>query len=314
MSGLTLVTGATGFVGSHAAEALAGAGHRLRCTVREGSDLRWLREVDAGTARADLRDGSAVERVLEGVDRVVHAAGVTRAASPGLYRQVNVEGTVRLAEAAARRGVRRFVFVSSLAARGPDDADGPVSAYGASKREAERRLEGLRGDMEVVVLRPGGVYGPRDEDLLPLFRMAERGWLAVPAGGRLLQPIYATDVASAVRHAAEEGGFGPHELAGNEPHAWDELAAALEAALGRRIRVVPLPALLLVAAGAVSEAAGRVAGRPARLDRRRARDLARHQWTCDPGPAERELGWQPEVGLREGLTRTADWYRRVGWI
>ncbi len=314
MTGVTLVTGATGFVGSHAAEALAAAGHELRCTVRASSDLRWIRELEVETARADLRDGAALEGVLEGVDRVVHLAGVTRASRPGLFREVNVEGTVRLAEAAARAGVRRFVFVSSLAARGPDGADGPVSAYGASKREAERRLAEREGEMEVVVLRPGGVYGPRDVDLLPLFRMASRGWLVVPAGGHRLQPVYATDVAAAVRAAAERGGFGPHALAGEGLHAWDEVTAALEAAVGRRVRAVPLPGAVMVAAGAAAEAVARLTGKAPELDRRRARDLARHRWTCDPGPAQEALGWRPEVGLWDGVSRTATWYRRAGWI
>lgn len=314
MTGVTLVTGATGFVGSHAAEALAAAGHDLRCTVRQTSDLRWIRELDVDTVRADLRDAAALEGVLEGVDRVVHVAGVTRAARPEHFREVNVEGTVRLAEAAARRGVRRFVYVSSLAARGPDGAGAPVSAYGTSKREAERRLAAMEGQMEVVVLRPGGIYGPRDVDLLPLFRMASRGWLVVPTGGGRLQPVYVTDVADAVRQATSSGGFGPHALAGEGRHAWDEVTIGLEAALGRRVRTIPLPGAVMVAVGAAAEAVGRLTGKAPELDRRRARDLARHQWTCDPEPAEEALGWRPGVELREGLSRTASWYRRVGWI
>lgn len=314
VTGVTLVTGATGFVGSHVAEALDATERRLRCTVRESSDLRWIQGLEVETVRADLRDPAALDGVLQDVDRVVHVAGVTRAPRPDLYHEVNVEGTLRLAEAASAAGVGRFVFVSSLAARGPDGGEGPVSAYGASKREAERRLAALEGEMAVVVLRPGGVYGPRDVDLLPLFRMASRGWLVVPAGGGSIQPIYVTDVAGAVLAAVEEGGFGPHALAGEGQHAWDELTTALEAAVGRRVSAIPLPGAVLVAAGAAAEAVGRLTGKAPALDRRRARDLARHQWTCDPEPAEEALGWRPVVELREGLSRTAAWYRRAGWI
>lgn len=314
MSGVTLVTGATGFVGSHTAESLAGAGHELRLTVRESSDLRWIRDLEAETVRADLLDPGALEGVLEGVDLVVHVAGVTRVPRPELFRRVNVEGTARLAEASARAGVGRFVFVSSLAARGPDGAEGPVSAYGESKREAERRLEAMDAPMEIVVLRPGGVYGPRDVDLLPLFQAASRGWLLVPRGGGRLQPIYVSDVAAAVRSAVAQGDFGPHPLAARGVHGWDEVTAAMEAAMGRRIRAIPLPGALMVAAGAAAEAVGRLLRRPPDLDRRRARDVAFHQWTCDPRPSEEALGWRPEVDLREGLARTASWYRDVGWI
>lgn len=319
MNGPILLTGATGFVGSHAAEALREAGAELRCTVRASSDLRWLDGLEAETVTADLRDRDALGRALEGVATVVHVAGVTRAPGPDLYRRVNVEGTGRLARAAARRGVRRFVFVSSLAARGPDGADGPTSAYGRSKREAEERLaDAPEGEVppEIVVLRPGGVYGPRDTDLLPLFRMARKGWLPVPTGARSLQPIYASDAASAVTAAAagDAPGFGPWPLVERASHPWRTVAGALEEALGRPVRTFPVPSAALVAAGAVAEAAGRLTGTTPRLDRRRARDLARHGWTADPGPSEEALGWRPEVALPEGLRRTAAWYREREWL
>lgn len=319
MTGPILLTGATGFVGSHAAEALAGAGAGLRCTVRASSDPRWIRGLEVETVQADLRDPDALAGALEGVGVVVHVAGITRAPGSAAYRRVNVEATARLAGAAARRGVRRFVFVSSLAARGPDGAKGPVSAYGRSKREAEERLTGAaEGEVppETVVLRPGGVYGPRDDDLLPLFRMAGRGWLPVPTRGRELQPVYAADVASAVRAAAlgPAPGLGPWPLVGRSAHPWSEMAAAMEEALGRPVRTFPVPSFALVAAGALSETVGRLTGTTPRLDRRRARDLARHRWTADPAPSEQALGWRPEVGLAEGLRRTAEWYEERGWL
>lgn len=317
MSGSVLLTGATGFVGSHVAERLLDAGADLRCTVRPSSDRRWIRGLGLETVTADLRDPDAVERALDGVGTVVHVAGVTRAPGPELYRRVNVEGTLRLARAAAGRGVGRFVFVSSLAARGPDGAGGPVSAYGRSKREAEERLA-AGGDVppEVVALRPGGVYGPRDTDLLPLFRAARKGWLPVPTGASRLQPVFADDVASAVRAAADghAPAFGPWPLVERESHAWSAVAEAMSAALGRPVRTFPIPSALMVAAGALSEVAGRLTGTATRLDRRRARDLARHAWTADPAPSEEALGWRPEVALPEGLRRTADWYRKREWL
>lgn len=314
--GPTLVTGATGFVGGHAAEALREAGHRLRFTVRPRSDTRWLRGLGGETVTADLGDREALERAVAGASTVVHAAGLTSAPRPALFRAVNVEGTVRLARAARRAGVARFVFVSSLSAAGPEGRDGPVSAYAASKREAERALRRLEGEMEVVALRPGGVYGPRDTDLLPLFRAAARGWLPVPAGGASLQPIYASDVASAVVRAAgpSAAGFGPHALAQQERHGWEDVRRALEEELGRRVRRLPIPPALFVAAGAVAELVGRLVGRRPVLDRRRARDVARHRWTCDPGPAMEALGWRPEVSLPEGVRRTARWYAGAGWL
>lgn len=328
VAGVTLVTGATGFVGSHAAEALVEAGHDVRCTVRASSDLRWIRDLDVERVELDLADPARLPGALEDVRTVVHAAGVTRAAHPGVFRRVNVEGTLTLARAARDAEVERFVFVSSLAARGPDGADGPVSAYGRSKHAAEaglrapprRRTRGAGGarrggDLSVVVLRPGGVYGPRDTDLLPLFRMASRGWLAAPTGGSLLQPLYVGDAARAILRAAEgDAPFGPWPLAEAGRYGWDEVVDGLAAALGRRVRRVPVPGGLFVAAGAVAEAAARVRDRPPDFDRRRARDLARHAWSCDPRPSEEALGWRPRIPLPVGLGRTAAWYREAGWL
>jgi nucleoside-diphosphate-sugar epimerase len=343
-----LLTGATGFVGSHVAERLSGRGHGLRCTVRASSDLRWLEGLDVETAEVDLADGEGLGAALEGVGRVVHVAGVTRAPREEVFRRVNVEGTRRLAEASLRAGVRRFVFVSSLAARGPDGEDGPVSAYGRSKRAAERSLlrtagataddgrpeaaggegpaagtprdpAGPAGDvdpMQVVVLRPGGVYGPRDTDLLPLFRLARSGWFPLVPSSGTVQPIYVADLAEAVVAATvgEAPGPGPWPLAARGRHRWSDLAEGIGEALGRPVRTFPVPAPVLLAAGAAAELAARATGRPPDFDRRSARDLARNQWTCDPSPSEAALGWEAEVALGEGLERTVRWYRREGWL
>lgn len=319
-----LITGATGFIGSRIAAAYAATDRPLRCTVRASSDTRWIDDTRAELAQADVTDPGALRPALEGVGLVVHAAGVTAAASEDVFYEVNTEGTLNLAKASAEAEVDRFVFVSSLAARGPDRQgaepgarapDAPESVYGMSKLAAEERLRGFTDEMEVTVLRPGGVYGPRDEDLLPLFRMAERGFLLLPASETLLQPVYVGDVARVAVLAGEDrAGFGPFPVVDEHRYGWDEVADALGEAAGRSLRVFRLSPRLFTGAAALAEWGARFLGRAPDFDRRRARDLAHHRWTADPASTEEALGWRPQVALPEGTSRTARWYREHGWL
>lgn len=324
MPGRTLVTGSTGFVGGHITRAFSEAGHTVRCAVRATSTTVHLDDLPVERVPLDLREPKGLERAVDGMDLVVHAAGITRARRPDDYREINAEGTRRLAAASTDAGVRRFVLISSLAARGPDGSsesgeDRPVGAYGRSKLEAEANLRDFGGRMEIVVLRPAAVYGPRDTDLLPLFRMARAGWLAMPDGALPLQPVYADDVAAAALAAAgapasAPAGFGPFPVAEPSSYTWWDVLGLLEGVLGRRVRPVRLPAVAFTLAGGAGERVAKLLGRVPVFDRRRARDLAAHAWTCDVRGTGEALGWRARVPLAEGLERTASWYRKAGWL
>ena len=317
-----LLTGGSGFLGGHLAEALVAGGHRVTASVRRTSDTRRLDRLELRKVELDLGAEDRAEDRLEaaaalaGCDAIVHCGALTRARNESEFMAVNAAGTLRLGRAAAKAGVGRFVFISSLAARGPDGASGPVSPYGRSKADAEAGLASIPGPMEVTVLRPGGVYGPWDFDLLPLFRLAARGWTAIPRSHAPLQPVYVADVVSAVLAALEAAPAPlPLPIAAAERHSWRALASALMAAVDRPGRVVRLPSALWLAAGALSELASRLTGSPPAFDRRRARDLSAYAWTCDIESSRRHLDpWRPRVGIEEGLARTAEWYRRRGWL
>ena len=311
-----LITGATGFVGSHVAQAFVEAGYEVRIGARASSDPRWISDLHAERVPLDVSgDPEYISRAVRNVDTVAHAAGITRAKRAGEYYAVNAGGARRLAVAAFRAGVRRFVLVSSLAARGPDGRGHPASDYGWSKLEAERHLRSLDGRMETVVLRPAAVYGPRDTDLLPLFRLAHAGWLPVPSGAAPLQPVYAEDVARAVLAAAREpAGFGPFPVAENRRYGWPDVVAGLRKVFRRPVRAVRLPAAAFVLAGRAAERSARPFSAVPLFDERRARDLALNAWTCDVSGSEKALGWGARVPLVEGLERTATWYGQAEWL
>jgi nucleoside-diphosphate-sugar epimerase len=312
----TLVTGATGFLGSHVAAAWLEAGHDVRYTRRATSDARWLEGLDVESVEWDVRDTEGLRAALRDIDTVVHVAGVTRAPQKADYFQVNATGSARLAEAAVKAGVSRFVLVSSLAARGPDGGDGPVSAYGQSKRRGEELVRLFEEKMEIVVLRPGGIYGPRDSDLFPLFEMAGKGWLVAPAGSPPLQPVYVSDVArlTVAAGTGEYAGLGPYSVAEEGEYRWREVRDGLASALNRSVRMVWLPKTVFISAGVIAEGVARLTRQDPRLDRRNAVDLSRHGWTCDTTASRDAFAWQAEVRLPEGLALTAEWYRRVGWL
>ena len=311
------LTGGTGFLGSHLAEGLVAAGHRVFASIRATSDTRWIDPLQLETTTVDLSaaDPAALAAELEGVDAVVHCGGLTRARTADEFMAVNADGTGHLVAAAIDAGVRRFVFVSSLAARGPDGAGGPISPYGRSKAEAETRLLDRSADIEVVIIRPGGVYGPRDSDLLPMFELARKGLVVVPRSPNPLQPVYVSDVVSATV-ATLTSPVPPDALpiAHHALHPWTSLAAALENAIGRDTRTVRVPPGVFWGVGLLSELGSLVTRKPAAMDRRRARDMSVHRWTCDIGPTREVLGWSPRIDIDQGLARTASWYREQGWL
>lgn len=309
-----LLTGATGFIGSHIAEALVQQGRQVRCLLRASSSPRYL---PAGVEQrvAALDDDRGLVQALRSSDTVIHLAGVTRVRHALEYFRVNVTGTAALARAAERSGVRRFILISSLAARGPDGISAPVSLYGASKLAAEQVLQGYSGAFEVVILRPAGVYGPRDQDFLPLFQLARRGFSVASSSNSALQLLHAADLAQACLRALDSAVPQiPLPLASPEVIYQRMLAQFLERIVGRRVRQLILPPSVFELAGLSVESLSRLVGQAPRFDRRRARDIARYSYTCETNPAAQALGWSATLGLQDGLRQTYDWYLKAGWL
>ncbi len=316
-----LLTGGTGFLGSHVAELLVEAGHDVRATIRPTSDTRWLDPLPIETVVADLEDPGRLAAALDGISDVMHVGGVTVASDPAVFDRVNAAGTAALAAAAGRAGIERFVLISSLAARGPDGSDGPVGRYGRSKHGGETRLTELAAagaaPPALRILRPGGIYGPRDSDMLALFRMGARGFLVLPTIKGRLQPVYVRDVAKAALRALETADrteTPPLPVVDDRVYTWSDVGEALAAALGRGTRIIRVPPAAFFAAGAAAEFAAKLTGGTPAFDRRRARDLTRRTFTSDIERTRRALGWTPETSLRAGMAATVEWYREHGWL
>lgn len=326
-SGAILVTGASGFVGSHLVERLLEAGFAVRALVRPSSDVAHLAELGVERVVGTLDDLPALVQAVSGADAVLHLAAVTGARSQAEYDRVNRDGTRLLVQAmlTASPCPRRLVLLSSLAAVGPS-ADGrpvtagntprPLTAYGRSKLAGEAETLALQGRAEVVVLRAPAVYGPRDRELLRFFRLARLGVLAVPGGPeRYVQLIHVADLADAlVRAVTAPGAAGIHHVADPQPYAWTQIVRWVGEAVGRRGIMIPVPGWMVRTAAVASEAAARLRGGATVFNREKVTELLAPAWLADTTSAERVLGFRTRISLREGLADTARWYRAHGWI
>ncbi len=322
-----LITGATGFVGSHVAQSVAGRVPTIRALVRPGGRANNLEQYGFQTVTGSLEDTASVSRAVEGADVVVHMAAATRAGSEAEFERVNAQGTRAVVNAIreARNPPRRLIYLSSLAAAGParngqpvqpNDVPAPLTAYGRTKLEGERICAELNSFCEVVVLRPPPVYGPRDRDLYEFFRLANWGLIVVPTGPpRLVQLVHAADLARAVALAATAiQARGVYHIAEPRAYLWDEVGRLIARAVDRRTRLVRVPAALIMAGGALTEAAGKLIGKPSIFSRDKAREVLAPGWLCETEAARNALGFQAEIPLDRGLMETAQWYRAHGWL
>lgn len=302
------ITGATGFVGRAVLDEAAARGLKLRALTRREqaprAGVEWV--------RGDLADVAALERLVDGASAVLHIAGVVSAPDSEAFIEGNVRGTGRLVAAmrkAARGGAAaRLVLVSSLAAREPG-----LSTYGRSKAEGEALVEGSGLDWTIV--RPPAVYGPRDTELLELFRAARWGVVPVPADGRL-SLIHVEDLARLLI-ALLPGGSGISgalfEPDDGRPGGWDhaEFARAIGDAVGRRAFVARIPPGLLTPLARLDRVIRRD---KARLTPDRARYIAHPDWVSGAGAKVPEQLWSPRIATPQGLSQTAAWYRENHWL
>ena len=319
---IALVTGATGFVGSHLVDELRAENRPVRALVRPTSRSRRLREQGADVVVADCTDPVAIAPALEGVDVVFHLAAATRAGDEAEYQRANVDTTAALlAAVAGAPSPPRVVFLGTLAAVGPsldgrpvteDAAPTPLTAYGRTKLAAER----LALAAGAVALRPPAIYGPRDRDLFTFFRMARMGVMPTPAGpDRPVQLIHVRDVVKALTAAAASSTPGRiYHIAEPTIRPWSQVAELIADAVGGHTISLPVPRALLWAAASISESTARVSGRSTIFNRDKVRELLAPAWICTTDRAERELGFKAAIPLEQGIRETAEWYRSKGWL
>ncbi|MCM8731828.1 NAD-dependent epimerase/dehydratase family protein [Hephaestia sp. GCM10023244] len=291
------LTGGTGFVGGCLIDQALAAGHEVRALTRrpqaERDGIDWI--------EGALDAPDALDRLVSGAEAVIHVAGVVNAPDRAGFVAGNIDGTRAIVAAAERAGVRRFIHVSSLAAREPQ-----LSAYGWSKAEAETVVQASALDWAMV--RPPAIYGPGDMEMRDLFRLARWGIALLPPPGKL-SVIAVSDLARLLLAlVAAPTNQRVLEADDGKPGAWthDDFARAIGRAVGQRVMPMALPPPLLHLAARADRL---VRGTRAKLTPDRVAYFCHPDWTIDAEKRPDPALWQPEVPTPEGLAATARWYR-----
>ncbi len=302
---IVALTGATGFVGGHTLNELIKTGHTVRALTRrsqpERQDVEWV--------PGSLDDAESLARLVEGADVLMHLAGLTKAITRDQFFDVNVAGSKRLFEAAQKAKVSHVIHVSSLAAREPR-----LSHYGASKAGTELLLTARKWSFTWTILRPPGIYGPGDKEILKLLKATKLGILPAPGGSRnRFSLIHAQDLAKALAALCDKSNKqSVLEIDDNHAGGYDikAVAKALPGGSKKKTTIVPLPFPVLGAIGGVNDMLARAINKPFMLTLSTARYLSHPDWCVKEPRRFKHAGWSPQFDLEAGLKDTLDWYQK----
>lgn len=325
-----LVTGATGFVGSHVADVLIEQGHEVFFIARSTSNMRWLEGKPVTRVEGSLFDVESLHGAITGMDVLIHVAGLTAAKNEAEFLKGNLGATQNLIDAvrAYNPGIKRFVHISSLAVCGPAPSIEqpttedlvelrPLTAYGRTKKLAE---DAIRQAHEIpwTIVRPPAVYGPRDSAILSFFQAVHKGLATIVGfGDSRVSLVHVRDLARGIVMAAfnDVAVHQTYFISSDEVYSWPQIVDVTKTAMGKSF-VLPLRlphALVLGIAGTVGFV-GKFMGKPPVLDYEKGLDLIQPFWICSVEKARHELGYRQEMSLVQGIRDTVKWYREYKWL
>ena len=328
-----LITGASGFIGSFIVEEALRRGFDTWAAVRKSSSREWLKDERINFIELNLSSKTQLVEQLKGhaFDYVVHAAGVTKCLNKADFRRINTEGTKNLVDALIETGMplKRLVFVSSLSVFGAikeqqpyeeireTDVPQPNTEYGRSKLAAEQYLDSLGSRIPYIILRPTGVYGPKEKDYYIMAKsIKQHSDFAVGYRRQDITFVYVEDVVQAIFLALEKGENGrKYFLSDGQVYQSATFSKLIHEELGRPwwIRLT-VPEWVLRIVTFCGEYTGRMTGKVTALNNDKYNILRQRNWRCDIEPARKELGYEPKVMLDEGVKRTIKWYKDNGWL
>ena len=328
-----LITGASGFIGSFIVEEALKQGFETWAAIRKSSSKEYLQDERIHFIELNLSSKAQLIEQLRPhqFDYVVHAAGVTKCLNKADFRRINTEGTKNLVDALLdlQMPLKRFVFLSSLSVFGAikeqlpyaeireDDTPKPNTEYGRSKLEAEKYIDSIGSRLPYTILRPTGVYGPREKDYFMMAKSIKQHIdFAVGYQRQDITFVYVTDVVQAVFLALEKGETGrKYFLSDGQVYQSTTFSDLIHEELGRPwwLRITA-PVWVLRVVTFFGEYIGHMTGKVTALNNDKYNILRQRNWRCDTEPARRELGFEPKVQLKEGVKTTIRWYKDHKWL
>lgn len=325
---IAVVTGGTGFVGSHLVDLLLEKEYEVRCIVRKTSDLKWLINKDVKIYDCGLYDKSAIKEVIKDADYVYHVAGVVKSKTKEGYFKGNVETTKTLIDAAleSEAKLKRFLVVSSQTVTGPS-LDGipvneeteckPITTYGKSKLEEEKLVLSYKDKLPVTICRAPAVYGERDTEIFIYFKTFSKGLTTtIGFNEKKLSLIHVLDLVNGFYLAAtNEKSIGQiYFISSEEFYTWAQINEITSVIMKKKPLVIKVPHFVVFTIAAIAQFIAMFSSKPATLNIEKAKDITQQYWICDTSKAIRDLGYQQKISIEEGIERTVNWYKQMKWI
>ncbi len=328
-----VITGASGFIGSHLVRSAMDKGYHVYAMVRKSSHTGELKKLGADILYADMLNSESIKNALEQlvhsnicIDYVIHAAALTKAKTDNEFTEVNCKGTHHMLSALKMAGIspEKFVFISSLAACGPQTLGNtietnhrqPITRYGKSKSEAEIIVSAYSNKIPYIILRPTAVYGPGEKDLYTVFKMVNKGLNPVLGSNKQeLTFIYVSDLAEFVMASlvAKEKNK-TYFITDGFVYSKHALGDAISNSLHKKSLTITLPLFLVRSLAFVSQYTSSLLNKQSALNLEKYKELTAQSWNCNVTETFSELNYIPQYSLQKGVNETTRWYKEHKWI
>ncbi|MGQ9819034.1 MAG: NAD-dependent epimerase/dehydratase family protein [Candidatus Kapaibacteriales bacterium] len=324
-----LVTGATGFVGSFAAERFKKEGFDVRCSIRRTSKLRWVEGKGYELIEANFNSINSLKLAVEDVDYVVHIAGVIAARNYEEYLKGNRDSTKNLLEAIRlfTPKLKKFVYISSQTASGParsldspvdeNSPCRPITNYGKSKYEAEKVVQQYSKDLPTVIVRLPAIYGPRDEALVDMFKIVKIGFAPlIGFDQKYVSILHCLDAVDGIFLATTKETISGDVffITSKEFYTWDYLMDCMGKSVNRKLHKIRVPHCIVYLSGLTTQLLGFFSSKPPVFNLEKAKDFTQKYWICSHKKALELLGFEQKISPELGMKETFDWYINNKWI